>query len=826
MAFGFKGWRSKTTGAGRGGAASPEPEQRRLREIANLVPGMVFECRVRPDGAMSFPYVSEGIRAIHRVTPDEVRDDASVILNQIHPEDRERVTAAMAESGRTLRPLRLEYRVKFSDGTVRWLLGHSNPEREADGSVCWHGHIMDVTDAHEREDEIRRTRDRMRSILQAVPDILFEIDEHGRCLSVHAHRAGDLARPAEMLLGHTVREMVPAEIADMVDEAIGEAEAHGVSGPRQYEMTLQGSRRWFEMSVAKAVDSVGGSRRYVAISREVSARKHVEEELLRSKRELEASNRSLEAAIKRQRELAEQAAAASRAKSAFLATMSHEIRTPMNGVVGMTGLLLESPLNEEQRGYADVVRASGASLLQLIDDILDFSKIEAGRVELEAVEFELRRVCEETLDLLALRADEKDLELVCEIDARVPARVRGDPGRLKQILVNLVGNAVKFTTRGEVVLRVKPPAESQAESCLRFEVCDTGIGIAPERVEGLFSPFTQIDSSTTRKYGGTGLGLAIARQLVVLMGGDIRVTSAEGVGSVFGFAVSLPALAPAAAPTLPATLRVRVVEANPAARNALAAWLAANGATASCRREAPGVAPDWRREAEAGDVLLVDGRLLDAADEHLLLEEVRRRPGRLRVVVLVPIGRVATVIDGLDVVVKPVRAEVLLAVLHGRPGERREAARRAISLSPFPSSAKESRGETPVQEKAARILVVEDNPVNQRVAKALLAKLGYRRVEVAENGRDGLEALRSENHDLVLMDCQMPVMDGYEATAAIRNPACGVLNPRVPIVAMTANAVMGDREKCLAAGMDDYLSKPVQLATLAAMLEKHLAAKG
>ncbi len=807
---------------GEGTLTPGEMTQMRMRNIANLVPGMVFQYRMRPDGQVSFPYVSEGVRAIYRVTPEEAQADAAVLFARLHPEDRERVEAAVRESGRTLQPLKLEYRVKFADGTVRWLLGHSNPEREPDGSVLWHGHIMDVTSSHEREDEIRRTRDRLESILQALPDLLFELDEHGRYLSVHARRASDLVRPPEVLLGRTVREMVPVEIADLVDDAMREAEERGVSELRRYGITLGGEERWFEMSVAKAVDSVGGPRRYVAISREVSSRKRVEDELLRSKRELEASNRSLEAAIKRQRDLAEQAEAASRAKSAFLATMSHEIRTPMNGVVGMTGLLLESPLTEEQRGYADVVRSSGASLLQLIDDILDFSKIEAGKVELMISDFDLRRVCEETLDLLALRADEKGLELVCAIEPRVPARVRGDPGRLKQVLVNLVGNAVKFTERGEVVLRVKMPAEAQTEHTLRFEVSDTGIGIAPDRVESLFNPFTQVDSSTTRKYGGTGLGLAISRQLVMLMGGDIRLTSVPGTGSVFDFAVPLPAIAPSEPASLPAGLRVRVIEGNFQSRDALAGLLASRGATTSCWRDVPGAEPNWRAEAAEGGVLLVDGHLLNETAERLLAEETRRQGGKLRVVVLASIGRAATVMEGLDVVVKPVHAEALIGVLLGRPGAMREASRAGGGRSLRPAA---MEGPPPPSEKTARILVIEDNPVNQRVAKALLAKLGYTRVDVAENGREGVEALGREPYDLVLMDCQMPVMDGYAATGAIRNPASGVINPRVPIIAMTANAVVGDREKCLAAGMDDYLSKPVQLATLGTMLGKYLAVK-
>ncbi len=810
-----------------------------MRRIADLVPGMVFQYRLFPNGRVTFPYSSEGIRGIYRVSVEEVQKDAAVVFERLHPDDRDRVAAAVEESGRTMQPLRMEYRVRFPDGVVRWLRGHSNPEREPGGAILWNGHIMDVTDSHEREDEIRRTRDRMEAILQAVPDILFEVDGEGRYLSVHAHRPQDLVRPKDILLGRTVREMVPPAIAELVHDAMAEADRVGVSTLRDYRMELGGEARWFELLIARAGDSAQQGARYVAISREVTSRKQVDEELLRSKRELEASNLSLEAAMHRQRELAEQAEQASRAKSAFLATMSHEIRTPMNGVVGMTGLLLDSPLTEEQHGYAEVVRASGASLLALIDDILDFSKIEAGKVELEAVEFDLRPLLEETLDLLALRADQKGLELVCKVEPRTPLRVRGDPGRLKQVLVNLVGNAVKFTPSGAVVLRALPPTERQSDDTVRFEVTDTGIGIPPERVASLFTPFMQVDSSTTRKYGGTGLGLAITKQLVNLMGGDITVVGAPGGGSTFAFSVRLWPITRQVVATELAGLRVRVIEGNREARDALAALVAARGAAAVCWREEPGVRPDWRRECEEGGVLLIDARLVDAEAEIILREEMRRRVSEPRVVLLVPFGRVLSAPEGFAVIGKPIHEEQVIGVLSGRPVAVRTLSGAAVAGCTRPAQVTVLVG-TPgletaavakavavakpeVAAKTARILVVEDNMVNQRVARALLGKLGYTSVDLANNGREGVAALAGRHYDLVFMDCQMPEMDGYAATAAIRDPAGGVLNSRVPIVAMTANAVMGDREKCLAAGMDDYLAKPVQISMLEATLQKYLA---
>ncbi len=805
----------------------------RSSQITNLVPGMIFQYRLRPDGRVSFPYASEGIRSIYRVTPEAVRRDASIISSILHPEDRDRVLAAVAASGRNLTPLRLEYRVRHADGTVRWLLGHSNPEPQLDGSIIWHGHIMDVTESHDHANEVRRTRDRMESILKAVPDLLFEIDEHGRYLSIHAHNQDDLIRPAAELIGFTVREKLPPAIAELVESAIKEAEKNGRSELRQYQLIVRGVTRWFELSVAKAVDTTGGSRRYVAISREVTSRKWVEEELLRSKHELEASNLSLEAAIRRQSDLVEQAEAANRAKSVFLATMSHEIRTPMNGVIGMTYLLLESALTDKQRSYAEVVRASGASLLQLIDDILDFSKIEAGRVELVANDFDLRQLLEEAFDLLALRAEQKGIELVLVVEPMVPARVLGDVGRLKQVLVNLLGNAVKFTDRGEVVLRVRAPREGDRAELLRFEVSDSGIGIPAGRLQALFMPFNQLDSSTTRKYGGTGLGLAISRQLVLLMGGDIRLVTGHGrPGTVFEFTARLRPLAPMAQEPALKGRRVRVLEGNRAMCDSLAHLLAAWGAVPNCWREPEGVLPDWAKEAAAGGILIVDARLADRAGEALLREAVRRPGGDLNVVLLEKFSG-ARFDEDFELVARPVHAEHLRVALTSSrsgiaaPTPRRTGLLAAAASAPYANDSLRkplSEFGTPMAEKTARLLLVEDNHVNQRVAKALLSRLGYVRVDLAVNGVEAVAALARERYDLVLMDCQMPEMDGYEATAAIRAGAGGVLDPCVPIIAMTANAVFGDREQCIAAGMDDYLAKPVQSMLLADMLERYIRA--
>jgi two-component system sensor histidine kinase/response regulator len=805
----------------RRGAAEAPPESREraaedgpddLERMANLVPGMIFRYRRRPDGSTSFPYASEGIREIYRVTPDEAKADARVVDHHLHPEDREWVKASVLDSARTLTPLKMEYRVRYPDGEVRWLLGHSNPVREADGSILWHGHIMDVTSSREREDEIRLTRDRLGAILQAVPDILFEFDANGRYLSVHAHNAEDLAAAPESLIGRTVGEVTPPVVAEMVRQAMAEADVHGVSGLHEYRYDLGGKERWFEFSLARALKSADGGPHYVAISRDIGARKEAERALLNSTRAAEASNRSLEAAITRQRELAEQAEAASRAKSAFLATMSHEIRTPLNGVIGMIGLLLESKLDAEQRGYAEVVRSSGTSLLHLIEEILDFSKIEAGKLELEQVELDLRELLESALDVVAWRAEEKGLELVCAVDPRVPARVRGDPGRLKQILVNLAGNAVKFTERGSVVLRALPPAEDAPEDLLRFEVIDTGIGIEADRVATLFAPFTQIDGSSTRRYGGTGLGLAISRQLVALMGGEVSLQSESGRGSRFCFTARLKSMATTRPVPELAGRAVRIVAGNRDQAEALA-WLVATWGAAPSVWHGAGTKPDWAEEFAGAGPRVVDGRLLDEEGERLARES--GATGALLIGLNRPADRAPA---GFAAVSRPVHGARLLAAVLGRAC----AAPRGSAPQTGPASRNQNSTTEAAARPGARILVVEDNPVNQRVARALLAKLGFGNVDVAENGRLGVEAAVKEAYDLVLMDCQMPEMDGYRATELIRDPATGAANPRVPIVAMTANAVIGDRERCLAAGMDDYLAKPVQIEVLREMLGRYL----
>ncbi len=602
----------------------------------------------------------------------------------------------------------------------------------------------------------------------------------------------------------------PAAVRAM-DDALARAEPRSFAAENR---TRSGGLYWADIALEPVRDRQRRVTAYLLTQDDLSERREHEETLRRANAAMQDLNAQFEGAIERAQQLAMEAAVANQAKSAFLAMMSHEIRTPLNGVIGMTSILEATKLDDEQRECLRTIKMSGEALLAVINDTLDYSKIEAGRLDLEQVEFDLRGCAEEAADLLAGRAFAKKLELVCDLAEDVPARILGDPVRLRQIFVNLLGNAVKFTVAGEIVLHVGVEQRAGEGLTLKMGVRDTGIGIPPDKQHRLFQSFSQVDVSTTRHHGGTGLGLAISKKLAELMGGTMWVESEPGRGSSFLFTIQVRAVAPELQlePRHPelAGRRVLLIDDNATSRDVLAHHLRHFGIDAVAVPSAA-AADEQLEKGEPFDLALVDLHL-GGTDGASWARAHVAKDRRFPIVLMNAIGDAADEAAIDAVVHKPVKrdqlGEKLAQALSGVPrpsakpvhvsGELRQTARR----------------------RPLRILMAEDNAVNQMVARHQLARLGYA-VTVVSDGEQAFASVREADFDVVLMDVQMPELDGFEATRRIRADARTAQLPW--IIALTAGVGSADREEARATGMNDYLAKPLRPAALQAALEKAYA---
>jgi PAS domain S-box-containing protein len=668
------------------------------------------------------------------------------------------------------------------------------PQFDAAGAcVRLIGTMSDITERRNAASALQEAAEQYRLLFEGNPNPMWVYDrETLRFLAVNDAAVAHYGYSREEFLGMTLADIRPADdFARLVAQLPERRDNRAVS---EWDHRKKDGTLILVETIANSLRFGGRSARLVLAS-DVTERKRAEDALRAAKEAADTANR---------------------AKSQFLANMSHEIRTPMNGVIGMTGLLLDTPLTPEQQEYAETIRTSGDALLTIINDILDFSKIESGNLDLEEQPFDLRDCVEDALDLLATRAAEKNLDLAYLIDDGVPSTLVGDVTRLRQVLVNLIGNAIKFTASGEVVVSVSSQVTARRHE-VRFAVRDTGIGIPPERMDRLFKSFSQVDASTTRMYGGTGLGLAISKRLAELMHGMMWVESVPGAGSIFSFtiiAASVPTQARiwqrSAQPSL-AGRRILIVDDNETNRRILT--LQAQNWGMRARGAAHGAeALEWIRRGDPFDVAILDMQMPDMDGIALAAAIRAHRDARaLPLVMLTSMGRreqgeQATFAAFLS---KPIKQSHLHDVLTGIF----DAAPRTV----IQHGGAHHLDPRLAEQMPLRILLAEDNVVNQKLAVRLLGKMGYR-PDVAGNGLEAIQALERQPYDVILMDVQMPELDGLEATRQIcRRWPRGV---RPFIIAMTADAMQGDREKCLNAGMDDYLTKPVQVAALIDALKR------
>ena len=704
----------------------------------------------------------------------------------------------------------------WPDGHTAWALTSKLPLRDANGKLAGTlGISKDITAQKLAQERLEHAEANFRGIVENAVDGIFQTTPDGRYLSANAALA-------KMYGFDTTNELIQSRTDiehQLYVNPLRREEFQRIlrDHDRLEHFESQVFRKdrsiiWISENARAVRNAEGELLYYEGTVEDITEQKRAEEELSRANLALAAAR---DAALE-----------SARAKSQFLANTSHEIRTPMNAIIGYSRLLLDTPLSNEQREYTETVRESAQALLTILNDILDLSKIESGKIAFEELEFDPRDVAEETVELLAERAYGKGLEITLQVDDDVPMRVTGDPGRWRQIITNLLGNGIKFTSVGEIAVHLSVVANTGAEAVLRIDVRDTGIGISETAQQKIFEAFTQADGSTTRRYGGTGLGLAISRQLAQRMGGDISVHSQEGVGSTFGFsAVFSHPVAPIPLPPLSKALKILVTDDHAPTREILIHQLTRWGVTVESAENGAVALKLLNQAAAEGhpfDSVFADLQMPEMDGLSLAYEIHAQGPGRSVAVVLL-----APIIQRLDPALLGtvgVAAHLSKPVKTNRMRElvMRMATGEELTLSQDISSGRNFvQANGPAAGRPLKVLLAEDNVVNQRLAATLLRRMGHQ-VLLAINGLQALEMLNQETIDIVLMDCQMPELDGFETTRRLRRmESNGAFGRRPPhfVVALTANAMTGDREKCIAAGMDEFLTKPLEFEQLDAVLK-------
>ncbi len=815
----------------------------RYRFTTDSVPQIVWTAG--PDG--SIDYFNRRFHEYTGMLAEDARGTGW--LNAIHPDDQPRSRERWQRAAAAGTALDSEIRIRRGqDGAYRWHLSRAIPMHDAEGGVIqWFGTCTDIDDQKRAREVAQRSEQRYRSLVMASSQIVWLADAECRVTQDLPEWRAATGQSFEQMSGYGWMDAIhPDDREHATDLWRWAVETKTVYENEHRLRMADGQYRSFATRCVPVLERDGSIREWMGTSTDITERKAAETLVKRAQEDLEArvkertaqlteTNRILhQQVIERKQieaELAEardDAVNSAKLKSQFLANMSHEIRTPMNGVIGMTSLLLDTPLDGEQREFIETIRASGDSLLAIINDILDFSKIEAGKLDFEELDLDLQATVEGAIELLAEKASAKGLDLACHVLEDVPRQLRGDPGRLRQVLVNLIGNAIKFTPSGRVLVHVARLQETAEHAQLCLQVSDTGIGLSEDAQRHLFQAFVQADGSMTRKFGGTGLGLAISKQLVELMGGEIGVESTPGEGSTFWFTVKLPKQpilvadeeAGGEPPTDFSGARTLVVGSSGTGevlREQLGSWgMTVHALTDG--EEALKALQQAAAEERPYHFVLSDAQL-PGMDGPVLAQTLKNHAelAAARVVILLAPGQRATFSVG--------DASDISACLHKpvRRSQLRDTFRTLLTAgTPRPRAVTKTRTATPcprpAKGKGVRVLIAEDNQVNQKVVIKQLQKIGYKADAVA-NGAEALEAATTVAYDVILMDCQMPEMDGFAATREIRRreAECGM---HTPIIALTANALEGDRDRCLAAGMDDYLSKPVKIEALQALLEK------